>query len=339
MKIAVALSGGIDSAASAMILKESGNEVVGYHLVFHDGDDPSKAEEVAEKLEIPLVVLDLRKEFENTVIDYFVSEYRSGRTPNPCYVCNREIKFGLFLEKAIEEGFEYVATGHYARVRNGLLYRALDRSKDQSYFLSSLRRSQLERVIFPLGEMFKSDVKKMVEFIGIRMERESQDVCFLGGKSVQEFLKERIGEMEGFFVNEKGEVMGRHNGYYNFTIGQRRGLKVSSGKRVYVLKIHPESKTVVLGDKERVMFDGMLVGRLNLLVDLPNEFNAQVKIRSNFKEVDCSVRIESDRARVVFAERVFAVTPGQIAVFYDGDLVLGSGIIEKGIISDVEGMF
>ena len=337
MKVAVALSGGVDSAVATRLLVEEGHEVRAYHMVLHDGDDIEKAVEVSKMLGVPLEILDLREDFKIKIVEYFLKEYRSGRTPNPCYFCNRDVKFGLLLDRVLKEGFERLATGHYARVKDGYLYRALDRRKDQSYFLSSLRRDQLLRAIFPLGYLEKSEVKEMARSLGVVGRDESQDVCFLAGRSLRDFLEENLGVMEGVFLDSRGNVLGKHRGFYGFTIGQRRGLGISSGRRLYVGEIRPDGNEVVLVEKDELMFDAMLVEDLNLLVDLPRVFNAQVKIRSNFDPVDCEVRIENDGAFVRFEKRVFAVTPGQIAVFYDGDLVLGSGVIREGIIARVEG--
>ncbi len=327
MKVAVAISGGVDSAYALYKLKEEGHEVKAFHLILGGWSDVEGAKEVARVLNVDLELIDLKDEFEKLVIDYFVREYESGRTPNPCYFCNRKIKFGIFLEIASKMGFDRVATGHYARVENGLLYRALDKSKDQSYFLSSLSKDQLRKVILPLGNEFKRDVKEKMEKLGVVRGSESQDVCFLQGKSVSEFLEKRLGRRRGYFIDENGNILGEHEGYYKFTIGQRRGLGVSSNRRLYVKEIKPESGDVVLSGREGVLFDSMIVEDLNVISHLPDM--CQVKVRSNFKPVDCTVRVKGNRAFVRFAEKVFAVTPGQIAVFYEGDLVLASGVIAR----------
>ena len=331
MKVAVLMSGGVDSSVAAYLLKEQGHDVVGVHMIHLDGEDTSTVEKVAKRLGIDLKVYDVREQFRKKVIRYFVEEYRKGRTPNPCYFCNRWIKFGVLLDMMKDLNFDAISSGHYARVRDGKLYRALDEKKDQSYFLSSLPRDLLRRLILPLGDLEKERVREIARSLGMEPREESQDVCFLKGKDLKEFLKEQGLEAgRGKFVDRQGNVLGEHEGYFYFTIGQRRGLGVSLGRRVYVTKILPERNEVVLGDKEGAMSRFMEVSSLNFLEDLPGSFEAFVKIRSNFKAQKCFVRIEGDLARVEFDGEAFAVTPGQIAVFYKGEQVVLSGVIEKG---------
>ena len=332
MRVAVLMSGGIDSAVAALLLKEERHDVFGIHMVHIDRPNP-KVFDLAERLRIPLKVVDVRGIFWGSVVRYFVEEYRRGRTPNPCYFCNRWIKFKYLFEVADSLGADVLASGHYARVIDGKLYRAVDTSKDQSYFLSSLNREVLKRVIFPLGEMRKEEVRKLAESLGLEFDDESQDVCFLKGKSLKEFLKgQGLNPGRGEFIYRR-EVVGEHDGYAFYTIGQRKGLGISIGRRVYVIGLDPKRNLVYLGEKEDVMYDMMTVSQLNFLEDLEEEFESEVKIRSNFDPVPAEVKLEGDRAMVRLKEKVFAVTPGQVAVFYRGDQVVLSGIIERGVRS------
>ncbi len=328
MRVALLMSGGVDSAVAALVLKDEGYEVFGVHMVHLDKPD-DRVFEVSRKLGIDLEILDVRREFKRKIIDYFVREYRMGRTPNPCYFCNREMKFGILFEKAMELGAKLIASGHYARIVDGKLLKAVDEGKDQSYFLSSLRREYLEKILLPIGGMRKMEVLKLAEELGMEFGEESQDVCFLEG-DLKSFLKSRgLNPGSGDFVMD-GKVVGKHEGYAFYTIGQRRKLGLSVGRRVYVSGIDPKKNVVFLGEKEDVMYDMMIVGNLNFLDDVKESFRSEVKVRSNFRAVGASVKVEEDFAIVKFDEEVFAVTPGQIAVFYDGEKVLMSGVIERG---------
>ncbi len=328
MKIAVLMSGGADSSVAAYLLKREGWEIFGIHMVHLEKPNP-RVFDVARELHVDLKLVDVRDFFRREIINYFVDEYRKGRTPNPCYFCNRIVKFGLLLEKAKELGAKFIASGHYAKVMGGKLYMALDKSKDQSYFLSSLSKEVLKKVIFPLGEMKKEEVISLAKNLGIEFEEESQDVCFLKG-NLSDFLKKQgVNPGKGHFILD-GKVVGEHEGYAFYTIGQRKGLGVSLGRRVYTTKIDPEGNRVFLGEKRDVMYDMMIVESLNFLEDVPEAFEAVVKVRSNFRPVRAEVHINRGRAFVKFERGVFAVTPGQIAVFYDGEKVVMSGVIERG---------
>lgn len=328
MRVAILMSGGVDSTTAAHMLKGKGFEIFGIHMVHLDKPN-EKVFKVAQELGIELKVLDIREEFKKRIIQYFIDEYRKGRTPNPCYFCNRFIKFGILFEEALKLGADIVASGHYARIINGKLFAAFDKSKDQSYFLSSLRREILKKVTFPLGDVKKEDVMNLARDMGIEFDGESQDVCFLE-KDLRSFLKEKgLNPGAGSFMMD-GKVVGKHDGYAFYTIGQRKGLGLSLGKKVYVSKIDPEKNIVFLGEKDDVMYDMMFVSSLNFLDDVSGEFRSLVKIRSNFNAVGAFVKIMGNSAIVRFDEKVFAVTPGQIAVFYDGEKVVMSGVIERG---------
>ncbi len=328
MRVALLMSGGVDSTVAAHVLKDEGYDVFGVHMIHLDRPD-DRVFEVSKKLGIDIEIVDVRRKFEEEIIDYFVKEYRAGRTPNPCYFCNRLMKFGILFEKAMELGADLVASGHYARVVDGKLFKAVDDSKDQSYFLSSLKKRYLKKILLPLGDMRKAEVLKLARELGLEFDGESQDVCFLK-EDLKSFLKGKgLDPGPGNFVMN-GKVVGKHDGYAFYTIGQRRKLGLSIGKRVYVVGVNPKRNVVFLGEKEDVMYDMMIVGSLNFLDDVKESFKSEVKIRSNFDAVSASVRIEGNFAVVKFDRRVFAVTPGQIAVFYDGERVLMSGVIERG---------
>jgi len=330
MKVAVLLSGGVDSSIAAYLMKEEGHDVVGVHLVNLQREEQKKAKEIAERLGIGFISFDLREEFRKEIINYFINEYKNGRTPNPCYFCNKKIKFGKLVE-SIWNDFDLIASGHYAIAENGKLYKAKKEKKDQSYFLASVEKNKLKKLYFPLGYMEKSEVLSLAEKIGIPYEKESQDVCFLKGKTLKDFMRENgLKLSKGSFVDRHGNKIGKHEGYYNYTIGQRRGLGISAGKRLYVYKIIPETNTVVLSCKEDVMYKYMEVSNLNFLEELPKQLEVTVKVRSNFREVGGFVKIKGGKAFVEFESKVFAVTPGQIAVFYINDQVVLSGVIERG---------
>jgi len=330
MKVAVLLSGGVDSSVAAYLMKEQGHDVTAVHMVHLQGEDEKKARKVAEKLKINFVSYDVRGVFRKEIMDYFINEYKKGRTPNPCYFCNRKIKFGK-LVKPLWNDFDLIVTGHYAVAEDGKLYKAKKEKKDQSYFVSSVEKEKLKKIYFPLGYMTKSEVIKIAEKLGIPHGKESQDVCFLRGTTLKEFMKGAGLEVsKGVFLDKNGDRLGEHEGYFNYTVGQRRGLGISMGKRMYVFKIIPEKNVVVLSGKEDVMSKYMEVSNLNFLENLSDRFEAMVKVRSNFKEVKGFVKIRESKALVEFEKKVFAVTPGQIAVFYIKDQVVLSGVIERG---------
>jgi tRNA-specific 2-thiouridylase len=325
-KVFVALSGGVDSSTAAALLLQAGFDCVGVFMITSDRGLHTQADtqNVAEKLGIELYVLDLRSDFEQ-ILAYFCSEYKKGRTPNPCVVCNRNIKFGKLWDFAKTNGAQLFATGHYARVfeRSGQagLYAGADFKKDQSYALSMIDRDVLPHIVLPLGNYTKDQTRKMAgEFgLGTELKAESQEICFIPNDDYVGTLEHRCPEIvrEGDIVDSSGRVLGKHNGVHRFTIGQRRGLHVAMGKPYYVVKIDAETNTVTLGPREEVMHRKLLATGVNWLIDGPfSPFRACVKIRYNDKGAPAAVTPQADNIIVEFDRPVSAITPGQLAVFY-----------------------
>jgi len=358
IRVAVGLSGGVDSSVAAFLLKEQGYDIIGLTMEIFDGscsslsgaerhacygpgerEDVERARDLCRKLGVPFHALDLKREYEHYVLDYFRKEYLSGRTPNPCIVCNRRLKFGFLLEKARHAGisFDAFATGHYARVekRGGrfLLKKAVDTSKDQTYFLWALEQEQLCRAIFPLGGMTKHQVKETARSLGLVSADlpESQD--FIAGRDYSPLFK-RSQVKPGDIVDETGRTLGRHEGIIYYTIGQRRGLGISSKRPLYVIGIDAEKNRIMVGEKEKVFSPGLIASQLNLIAveKLEEPSKVKVKIRLQHREADATIfPLEGNRARVVFNTPQISVTPGQSVVFYVDDVVLGGGIIERGL--------
>ncbi len=356
LKVAVGLSGGVDSSVTAALLKKEGYEVLGFSMRIYDEDikidvqgknacygpnkenDLASARSVCDKLGIPFHVIDLRREFTGNVIKYFRTEYLEGRTPNPCIVCNRKLKFGFMLEKARETGIEFdkFATGHYAKIieENGrfLLRRPADRSKDQTYFLYSLSQEQLGRIIFPLEKYSKKDVREIARSIGLHTSERPESQDFISGGDYTPFFNE--GEIrEGDIVNKEGRVLGRHRGIIYYTIGQRKGLGIAAPNPLYVSEIDVKNNRIIVSDQADIMSKGLVAKHINLVsVDRLNgdgPERVEVKIRVQHKAAPALLTDLGDgRAEVIFDEPQLAVTPGQSAVFYDGDVVLGGGVIE-----------
>jgi len=341
------MSGGVDSSMAAALLLEQGYDVQGVSLRMWEGNagprvcsDHRGAKEIAAQLGIAHTLIDLRGQFAETVVKPFAQDYLQGRTPNPCIACNRDFKFGTLLGWAGEHGAEFVATGHYARIARGdggkcKLLRGADRSKDQSYFLFALSRDQLARTLFPLGGMQKNDVREMARRLGLMAaERpESQDICF-GDYKALVASHARASELgAGDVVDRSGQMLGRHDGIHHVTIGQRRGLGISSTEPLYVVDIDAISRRIVVGNKQELSCAGLTARRVNWLDDNINaEFEAEVKIRYRAPAIPCTFRkITFDSCEVKFKESFPAVTPGQAAVFYRGEEVLGGGWIEKAI--------
>lgn len=339
-RVLLGMSGGLDSSFSALKLKNEGCEVLGTTLIMHEFTDTTGARECADSLSVPFSVLDLRKEFDEKVKTYFADEYASGRTPNPCVVCNRNVKFAGLISEADRLGCDFIATGHYAGVRSeGGRYFAVkgrDAKKDQSYMLWNLTQEQLARVIFPLENMIKTDVREGAREANMPSAdiAESEDVCFLPGEDVIDFVRSVKGSLpEGNFLSSDGKILGRHKGIAAYTIGQRRGLGIAAGKRIFVTDIDPENNTVTVGDDEELYKSGITVGGLNFQKLAPTEggeYELSVKVRYAAPPVAARVKIDGKKARVRFSEPVRATAPGQSAVFYDGDAIAFGGVIERG---------
>ena len=334
MKIAIALSGGIDSSISAYLLKQQGFDLFGitFYTSYSDEKSLELAEKVCKTLNIPWYSVDVSKEFEDLVVKHFVESYLKGKTPNPCVVCNREIKFGKLVKIAEDLGAEKLATGHYLRIGEYKGYKVLKKAKfekkDQTYFLSMIKKEVIEKLFFPLGEIGKNEVYQVAEEVFPFIKRkESQDVCFLKGKSLKEFFSEILPSKKGPIIY-KGKIVGYHPGFYNYTIGQRRGLGVRLGKPVYVVKILPEENAIVLGDEEELYSDRLLLESLNEFVPIEEWEEVEAKIRYRFSPVRVKEILTKKKGlEVIFKEKVRGVTPGQVCAFYRGDVLLGAGTI------------
>jgi tRNA-uridine 2-sulfurtransferase len=347
-KIVVAMSGGVDSSVAAARLVEQGHDVQGVSLRMWEENhgprvcsDHRGAAEVAKQLGISHALLDMRAQFVRTVVKPFAGDYLRGRTPNPCISCNRDFKLGTLLKWASERGADYVATGHYARIVRDdpsgavRLMRGADRAKDQSYFLFALSQDQLARTLFPLGEMCKTEVRDQARRLGLfAAERaESQDICFGDYKAL---VASYAGESDlagGEVVDRGGKVLGRHAGIHGVTIGQRRGLGISGAEPLYVVDIDDQSKRVIVGKKSDLGSVGLIARAVNWLDEgSEGEMAAEVQIRYRAPAVPCIIRrLDGDACEVRFAEPVAAVTPGQAAVFFRGEQVLGGGWILRAL--------
>ncbi|MEB3198800.1 MAG: tRNA 2-thiouridine(34) synthase MnmA [Candidatus Sericytochromatia bacterium] len=346
-RIAVAMSGGVDSSVSAHLLAKQGVEGIGISMVIWpesrccNTEAMRDASEVAAQVGMPFHRFDFVETFKQKVVDHFTSSYLSGFTPNPCAICNSDFKFLALLEMAREKfGCERVATGHYARVRfdeasgRWQLLKALDPSKDQTYMLYGLTQDQLARCIFPVGELHKREVRAIAKDLGfvVADKPESQDLCF--SEDPQAFLREQVGDriQPGEIVDLEGRVLGRHPGVVNYTIGQRRGLGVSAAEPLYVIRIDAEAARVVVGPKEATLGSTLLVERVNWISIAPprEPISCEVKIRYRSEPARAIVEpAPDDRWLVRFFTPQSAITPGQVAALYDGELMLAGGVIAK----------
>ena len=347
-KVFVGMSGGVDSSLSAALLKEQGYEVTGVYMKNWTRDLPGfvcpwkedykDAKTVAVQLGIPFLVFDFEKQYRQRVVDYMVEAYKEGSTPNPDIVCNQEIKFKLFLDTALENGAEFIATGHYARTKSGKLYKGKDKSKDQSYFLYRVSEHALKHTIFPLADMTtKTEVRKEAAKRGLITadKPDSQGICFVGEVGIKQFLLNELGEQPvGVIVDQNQKAIGEHDGAIYYTIGQRHGLNVGGGLPYYVTAKDMDKNIVYVTTD---LNDSKLWSRSIDLTSLwwinqppVEKMTYQVKTRYRSDGVDCQVDFKEKGATLLMEDEVRAVSPGQSAVIYDGDLVMGGGIIQRG---------
>jgi tRNA-specific 2-thiouridylase len=358
-RVVLAMSGGVDSSASAVLLKKQGYDVVGLFMRTgthgHDQGntrpdnkkgccsaiDAGDARRVADRLDIPFYALDFEREFAK-IIDYFAAEYARGRTPNPCVVCNTWLKFGQLWAFAQQLGAEFIATGHYARILSGStgpeLHKGVDPDKDQSYVLHGIKREVLPHLLFPVGGYTKREIRSQAREAGllaIADKPDSVEICFVPGGDHTEVVRSRRPEVAvaGAIVEKDGTVLGEHDGIDRFTIGQRKGLGVAAGRKRFVLEILPETQTVIVGDQEDLLAHGLVASRVNWLAETSTgPLRCTAKIRYRHAGVPATLTVTPDcGADVLFDEPQPAVTPGQAVTFYDGTRVLGGGWIEKSV--------
>lgn len=344
MRVLVAMSGGVDSSVVALMLQQQGHDVVGVFMrngvagksaqekSCCSASDARDASVVADRLGIPFYAVDYEQEFAR-LMDHFAAEYRAGRTPNPCVLCNQDLKFGHLFKLADDVGAEMVATGHYAVAQDGELHLAADADKDQTYYLFGVERAALQRTLFPLGGMTKAEVRAVASEANLvtAAKAESMDICFVTSGDYRDVVRTRGGAGKpGKFVDAFGKVLGEHNGLDGFTVGQRKGLP-ALGTPHYVASIAPDSGDVTLVPREGLQRSVMFVDGVRWLVDVPTDseaFASDVKVRARHVPVAAKVTPEGTKVRVEFAEPVEAITPGQAAVFYRGTQVLGGGWID-----------
>ncbi|VTS08596.1 tRNA 2-thiouridine(34) synthase MnmA [Tuwongella immobilis] len=362
-RVVLAMSGGVDSSVSAVLLKQQGHEVIGLFMRtgVHTPEptcdttpdpkahkkgccsavDAGDARRVADRLDIPFYALDFEDDF-GRIIDYFTDEYLAGRTPNPCVMCNNWLKFGKLWSFGKQLDADYIATGHYAQVLRGptgdaQLHRGADPEKDQSYVLHGIRRKLLDKLLFPVGGFRKEEIRAMARDAGLNVAQkpDSVEICFVPDNDHAGLIRRRVPEriQPGEFVDRQGHVLGKHDGIEAFTIGQRKGLGVATGSRRYVLEIIPESRQVVLGDADELLAPGLEASRINWLIDIPESgLRCEIKIRYRHTPAPGTITATPTGGAIVqFDEPQSAITPGQAVVFYDGPRVLGGGWIEHAL--------
>ena len=357
MKVGIALSGGVDSAVALYLLLKEGHEVKAFHMKTKDDEffirkgikkkvccspsDTADAIRIAHSLGVEIEIVDVREIFREKVIKPFKADLLRGLTPNPCVHCNRYVKFGYFMDYVLSQGFDAFASGHYVRVefsdRYGkkVLKKGIDKKKDQSYFLARIEPWRIEKLLFPNGNHTKEEIRKIAEEAGIHVakKQESQDVCFIPDGNLENFLEEEgIKLTEGRVITMGEEIVGTHLGYPLYTIGQRRGMKIEKfGRRFYVKEKIPEENLLVVSELEGVFFSGLVAIDPVWHVDVPEKFRCVCRVRKKAEEAPAIVKVKDGEVEVSFEKKVFAVTPGQIAAFYDEDTLLGGAIIKEGI--------
>lgn len=357
-KVAIGMSGGVDSSVAAYLLKEQGYDVIGVTMQIWQEEDPQvtaenggccglsavdDARRVADMLDIPYYVLNFKREFKKNVIDYFMDEYMHARTPNPCIACNRYVKWEALLQRAMELGCDYIATGHYARVcqlPNGryALKKSATVRKDQTYALYNLTQEQLSKTLMPVGEYEKDEIRRIAKEIGLLVadKKDSQEICFIPDNDYASYIKKETGKSfpEGNFVDVNGKVLGKHKGIIHYTIGQRKGLGLSLGAPAFVVEIRPETNEVVIGTNEDTFHDTLIANSVNAMSvpSFEQAMKVTAKIRYSHQGAPCTIKmVGKDVISCQFDEPVRAITPGQAVVFYDGDIVVGGATIMNAV--------
>lgn len=351
-RVVIGLSGGVDSAVAAYLLKKEGYEVIGVMLNLSQNDEIYLVQEggccslssvldarkVAELLDIPFYVLNYKDIFKEKIVDYFVDTYTVGCTPNPCIECNKHIKFGKFLKAAKTLGAKYMATGHYAKIEKindkYVLKKGIDTKKDQTYMLYTLKQEQLRNILMPCGEYTKEEVRKIAKEIGMNIhnKKDSEEICFVPDGNHGKFISEIKEVKQGNFVDKSGKILGTHKGIVYYTIGQRKGLNLSLGKPAYVIEIKADTNEIVIGDEKDIFFKNAIINNVNIISGekLQEGLEVQCKIRYQAKPANAFIyEAEDNKLKVSFNEMQRAMTKGQSIVFYDGDILVGGGIIEK----------
>jgi len=355
-KVLLGMSGGIDSSLAALLLLEQGYDVVGLTMQMWDNPDNDprhqikgteatdsvhEAKAVANQLNIPHYTENIVQEFKQTVVCNFINEYLNGKTPNPCVLCNTEIKWDVLLRKANELNCNYIATGHYAQIIQSntgyQIKRAKDKKKDQSYFLWGLTQGILKKALLPLGKYTKDEIRKMAAekgFVRLAEKKESQEICFIPDNDYRKYLKNNVSGIDqiigpGNFVSTYGKYLGKHEGYPFYTIGQRKGLKIALGEPMYVLNINAKTNEIVLGKRSELYKNELRIKNFNLFQDIPENSALEVitKVRYKSEGVESTLTLVNGEIIINFTKEVFAITPGQSAVFYINDILLGGGII------------
>jgi len=330
--VILGMSGGVDSSVALFLLKEQGFEVIGVTLKLFKGQDVETAKKVCEKYKVKHLTINAGKPFKEKIISYFLKEFKQGRTPSPCLFCNRDVKFEFLFDIAKKEKAQYISTGHYASIKEGLLLKAKDKTKDQTYFLALLKKKHLAKLILPLGDYTKQEIYRIAKRQKIKIqEKSSQDLCFITNK-VDEFLEKKLGKKNGKIINTRGKILGKHKGIWFYTRGQRKGIRLAQGP--FWVKAFNKNNLVVTKDKKELLSKKVSISNLNFISEKPKK-SIQVEAKIRYRQELCSAKLQRTRGsrtslswELVFDKPQRAVTPGQIAVFYQGEVCLGGGVIE-----------